>query len=195
MLDDTPEDPKTAVWMAMADHYLDTETRQDIPWTAWRCSSAGLSVDEARDVWCFEVTPAVGHNLWNPVGEWAGWPKDWLIAEITRRAWPKNLLTYVGYRCLAHFNHGVWVSIERCMHLIASFDELDRPHVVRAMVELGRHYFDFCGHGLSKLEPRPRDLVRQLYPDAFEHVMAPATCRGDRLPAGARVSAALEELP
>ena len=60
------------VWEAMADHFLDTETRQDLARTAWRCVQAGLTVEQAARIWRDEICPAVGWNLWQVAGEWAG---------------------------------------------------------------------------------------------------------------------------
>lgn len=53
------EDPQRVdVWVAMADHFLDTETRHELPRTALACLEAGLSAAEARDVWYYEVSRA-----------------------------------------------------------------------------------------------------------------------------------------
>jgi hypothetical protein len=77
------EDPRRIeVWLAMADHFLDTETRHDIPLTAMRCVEAGLSVAEARDVWRYEVSPAVWPNGWSVAGEWDFWEREWLLGTI-----------------------------------------------------------------------------------------------------------------
>lgn len=70
------------VWVAFADQFLDTETRHDLPLAALAAVEAGLSVDEALDVWRFEVFPVVGANLLSIAGEWAGWDEAWLAAEI-----------------------------------------------------------------------------------------------------------------
>ncbi len=72
------------VWEAFADQFLDTETRTWIPRAALTAVEAGFSRAEAYDVWRFEVTPAVSANLLDLAGEWAGWPRDWLVKQIWR---------------------------------------------------------------------------------------------------------------
>jgi hypothetical protein len=54
--------------------------RQDLPLTALCCVEAGLSAAQARQVWQFEVSPAVGFNLLSVAGEWAYWDEDWSSA-------------------------------------------------------------------------------------------------------------------
>jgi hypothetical protein len=68
MLDANEDTARIEVWLDMANHFLDTETRQAIPLTALCCLKAGLSVAAAREVWCFEVSPVVSCNLWNVAG-------------------------------------------------------------------------------------------------------------------------------
>ena len=82
-MNETCTDPATiAIWVSMADHFLDTESRPDLPLTALSCVEAGLSAAEARAVWEHDVAPAVGLNLLSFAGEWAGWDHDWLVARI-----------------------------------------------------------------------------------------------------------------
>src|SRR5262245_40531383 len=91
MLEITEDPRRVAVWTAMADHFLDTETRHSVPFTALRCLEAGLTSEEACDVWRYEVTPVVGMNLWSVAGVWDGWDEAWLIEQI-RRARASNRL-------------------------------------------------------------------------------------------------------
>src|SRR5688500_807381 len=105
-------------WVAMAEHFLDTETRQEIPMTAPRCVQAGLSTEQARLVWQYEVSPAVAFNVWDIAGEWAGWDRDWLVDRIIRlrrrRLGRPGPLSWLRYRLRVHFLHDVWLSIGRC---------------------------------------------------------------------------------
>jgi hypothetical protein len=59
MHDITVDPKRIEVWVAMADHFLDTETRHDIPLTAMRCIDAGMTFSEARRVWRYG---SVGHD-------------------------------------------------------------------------------------------------------------------------------------
>src|SRR5215831_10625735 len=64
MLEDSVAPALIRAWEAMANQFAGTETRHDIPLTALRCLEAGLSVAEARDVWCFEVSPVIVITPW-----------------------------------------------------------------------------------------------------------------------------------
>ena len=111
-----PSERRIAVWMSMADHFLDIDTNDEIPATARLCLEAGLSIDAAREIWRYEVTPAVYLNIWSVAGEWACWDRDLLVQRILEaRARVRGPLGYLLYRFRVHFNHGVWLEIESCM--------------------------------------------------------------------------------
>lgn len=179
----------------MADHFLDTETRHDIPRTALRCVEAGLSIDEARLIWHYEVSPAVGHNLWSVAGEWACWDREWLVATIqqARRGWwhRPGIGRWLAYRLLVHFNHGVWGAISRCMALLGSLTSAaERQRTTQDLTLLARHYFDFCGHDLGKLEPEHLARLRALHAGPFRHLLAPALVPGEVTSAAHRLQLA-----
>src|SRR5262245_32653384 len=147
MLKQLEHPPHVEVWVAMAEHFLDTETRHDIPLTAMRCLEAGLSPDQAREVWCFEVSPAVAFNAWDVAGEWAAWDRQWLVQRIgeLRKIWSNQPgpIQWCLYRARVHFLHGVWVAIERCMEAIAEVSAERREPMSKDLSFLARHYFDF----------------------------------------------------
>jgi hypothetical protein len=192
------QDPRRVlVWVAMADHFLDTETRHDIPTTALRCVEAGLPKDEARMVWRHEVSPAVGCNVWNAAGEWAGWDQAWLVARIERRrlrwdhslAWCRWLRDRVGLDPM----RPVWVSIGRCMDaLLAVHAVEERQQLCRDLGFLARHYFDFCPRDPHTLDDPELQRLRNLYPEPFQHIIGPATRSVERRVGNERVRAALE---
>lgn len=192
------EDPRRIeVWVAMADHFLDTETRQDVPLTALRCVQAGLSTKEARLVWQYEVSPAVGFNGWLVAGEWACWGRDWLVRRIARlrNRWDRRPGTcrWLRYRIRVHFMHGVWVAIERCMDaLLAVSSPGGREQTARDLTFLANHYFDFCPGDFATLEPNARERIRSLYPEPFRAIMASALVPGEASLADGRVRAALD---
>lgn len=116
MDDREPAEKRVAVWMAMAEHFLDTETRESIPRTAEVCVQAGLSVAQAREIWQHEVSPALYANLWSVAGEWAGWDEPWLVQRIrASRRRLRGPLGYLVYRAQVQGLHDVWLEIERCM--------------------------------------------------------------------------------
>lgn len=167
------------VWVAMADHFLDTETRQDIPLTAMRCVEAGLSVAEARDVWRYEVSRAVGFNLCDIAGEWAYWNREWLVERIERlrRRWDNTPWTArtLRYYLRAGIMDGVWRAIARHMEALLGFEGHEaRAQAASDMAMLARHGFDFCPADFGALPEDTLERLRALFPDPFMHAMAPA---------------------
>jgi hypothetical protein len=193
----TCTDPaRVAVWVSMADHFLDTETRHDLPRTALCCVEAGLSAAEARHVWQHEVSPAVGFNLFSGAGEWAGWDRDWLLARIARARlcyWHRPG-TWLSLRWPMPLMGGQWLAIERCIEFLQAFPgERTRQTAANDLTRLARHLFDFGGKDLSTLEPREQQRVRALYPAPFNTLLRSALMRSERKEAEARVQRALAE--
>jgi hypothetical protein len=61
---DTKADPtRRAIWIALADQFLDTETRTWIPHTALQIVEAGYPLEEARRIWRYEVSPGIDQRL------------------------------------------------------------------------------------------------------------------------------------
>lgn len=186
------------VWESMADHFLDTETRQDIPLTAMRCVEAGLSVAEARDVWRYEVSRAVGFNLCDIAGEWACWDREWLVKRIERlrRRWDNAPWTArtLRYYLRAGIMDGVWRAIARSMEVLMGFEGHEtRVQAASDMAMLASHCFDFCPAALSALPDDALERLRSLFPDPFMRAMAPAfVTRDEERLARRRVEAALE---
>jgi hypothetical protein len=198
MIESTEDSERIKVWVAMADHFLDTETRHDIPPTALRCIHAGLSTEAARLVWQYEVSPAVGFNCWDMVGEWAGWNRDWLVKRIEglRNRWDSRPGTcrWLRYRVRVHFIHNVWVAIGRCMDALLAVPVADdRTRMSRDLTYLARHYFDFCPDDPASLTAAERSRIRSLYPEPFQRIMAPAVMREEVFVADRRVRLALGE--
>lgn len=196
---DSADPRRIEVWVAMAEHFLDTETRHDIPLTALTCVRAGLSADEARDVWRHEVAPVVGFNAWDVAGEWAGWPRDWLVESIERQRtrlasrsragrWLRELVDLDVMR-------GVRVSVECCIDaMLAVPSDLDRERLFADLTVLARHYFDFGPTDFATLTNADRQRIRALYPEPFQRLLAPALVCGEAGPANRRVCAALQQI-
>jgi hypothetical protein len=118
-----PHDPaRRAVWIALADLFLDTDTTSSIPVAARACVDAGYSASEARIIWRHEVTPALWPNIWSVAGEWAGWDEAWLVDRIERQRgrWPNRpgAIGSLIYRLRAGSLEETWRAIERCMRAL-----------------------------------------------------------------------------
>lgn len=81
--------------VALAELYLDTDVRDTLPRLAQRIVSSGLTRSQVEQLWRCQITPTVHWNLRSPAGEWAGFDRRWLLAEVARRrekpgivAWP-----------------------------------------------------------------------------------------------------------
>ena len=81
--------------VALSELYLDTDVRDALPRLAQRIVGCGLPRSHIERLWRRQITPAVHWNLRSPAGEWAGFDRHWLLAEVSRRrerpglvAWP-----------------------------------------------------------------------------------------------------------
>lgn len=180
------------LWEAMADQFLDTETRAAIPALALRCAALDLSPEAAFEVWAYEVTPAVWPNLWSMVGEWAGWDRAWLVARIERQRARPSKLRYVQYRCRAHIHRATWRTIDGCMRLLLASPPARREGLARELTWLAERYFDF---GCCE---RPSDTasLRALFERTFEPLFATLVVPSageSKAECQARVEAALNE--
>jgi len=185
------------VWFNMAGHFLDTETRHDLPYTALSCVEAGLSAAQARQVWQFEVSPAVGSNLFSVAGEWAGWDRDWLVDRIERLrvSWWNRPGPWRWLRAPIVLMNDQWLAIERCMTFLQALPgDLPRKRVARDLAWLTRYWIDFCPQDLSTLEAEERELLRQLYPAPFNALMGSTLDRSERAEAERRVQRALSAI-
>lgn len=76
---------RRALWLALADLFLDTEVRWFVPRAAYCAVDSGFGWDETEHILYHEVGPVVGGNLLNVAGEWAGWDSEWLCRTIEER--------------------------------------------------------------------------------------------------------------
>lgn len=141
------DDARRKVWIAFAEHFLDTETRWLLPRSALAAVEGGFSVEEAREIWRYEVTPVVGPNLWDVAGEWAAWYSGWLVEEVSRvarrRRRPPGLLSRLRYRLTVAFLDRYWGAIERLMRSLLAVEPAARRAVAEDLTVLASHYFDF----------------------------------------------------
>jgi hypothetical protein len=128
------EATRNAVWIAMAEHYLDTETRPAMPFTALTCVEAGLSVEAARRIWRDEVEAVLGVNLLSVAGEWAGWEEAWLIEKLkARRAFNTRAWGLMRFVRFVELNLTAWASIERSMNALLSVAPEERAALSREL--------------------------------------------------------------
>jgi hypothetical protein len=71
--------------LAMSELYLDTETRVFVPALALEFVRSQMTAQELRDIWRYEVTPAVSGNLRSVAGEAFGFDAEWLSQRIEEK--------------------------------------------------------------------------------------------------------------
>ncbi len=183
---------QVSVWLAMAEHFLDTETRHCIPETALRCLQAGYHLERARFVWREEVAPAVSFNLWLVAGEWCGWDEAWLVSSIAkRRKLRTSWLSYPLYRLRVNGLHQVWLAVERCIEALSEVSVSERELHTQDLTFLARHYFDFTTQ-VVPLAPQEGQRLRTRL-SSFFHIMTPATLPAERELGRLRVERALSD--
>jgi len=91
-----PDAARRAVWIAFADHFLDTETRQELPWAALAAVEAGHSVEQARGIWSVEV---------RPVGR--------ILEAVEGRRRPRCTASYLAHRIGRRFHDASWAPSRR----------------------------------------------------------------------------------
>lgn len=74
--------PHERLWIALSDLFLDTEVRWSLPYIARVAIEEGFSWSQVCHILDCEVTPVLAPNLYDIAGEWAGFPEDWLLAQL-----------------------------------------------------------------------------------------------------------------
>jgi len=78
----TPEG-RIKLWSALSDLFLDTEISDyTYQYIARVIREDGYTSEEAERVLWYEVYPVLEANLRSVAGVWAGWPDEWLVANI-----------------------------------------------------------------------------------------------------------------
>ena len=176
------DDEQVAVWEAFAEHFLDTETRHEIPRTAQSFLCLGYSISKAHDIWFFEVSPALSINLLSVAGEWAGWDGKWLVERLAPRMNGKAGWLQRRLGPGLSLNRDVWVAIERCARFLLTLeDDKAREVATEDLGLLARHYFDFAP---GKIAPQDRGrreaLFRSTFRPIFSHLVAHAAGESER---------------
>ncbi len=179
MTNTTPTTPEERAWLLLAEHFLDTETRHDLPRAALACVEAGYDVSAIEAALYGRVAPEVGSNLLSITGEWAGWDDAVLLPAMRRRSgdvspWRKVLARRLpGVADTAD-------SIGRFMRLFEATPEDERATTLAALAYLGRLYFDFAPGDPDEQAPRTLERLDAGFVDAFLEAIRPSTYRDDR---------------
>ncbi len=83
--DETEIERRKPVWTALSDLWLDTELNEsDLSYIAREMHASGYSIQELREIYLYEVAPAIFMNLSGVGGEWLGFEDAWLHDKILR---------------------------------------------------------------------------------------------------------------
>ncbi len=133
---------------AMAEHFLDTETRHRLPGTALACVRGGLDVRAARRAWRTLAFPTVGMNFFDVVGEWMGWDPVALRDSIerTHRSWFGRVpfARWAVYALFGWVCEPYWRAIARLIRHLEACPPSWRPARAAALEELLRYGLDFA---------------------------------------------------
>lgn len=170
----TIPDERTEVWLAMANQFLDSEERTDIPHLALTLVEAGLTVDEAHRVWMYEVAPALGGNLWSVAGAWGAWEPELVLTRIYATGWdPRrhHVMGAIAYFIVMAPFLGMFRAIGESMAVLAEVEGEARACRARDLGWLARQFFDFV--------PRPaadadRRRLARMYESCFHRAMGAA---------------------
>lgn len=170
-------------WLAMAEHFLDTETRHLFAKTAWACLRAGLTPSQAREHWRERVAPILSPNILSVAGEWAGWDEAWLVSAIRQRhAQRRTLLRRLQSWTWATLTRSESQVLANCMESLLARPEVEREELVRALTLVFRQAVDFTVPG----EEPSSEQLRALGAEAYQ-LLRPTLSREARLEARQRL--------
>lgn len=70
------------IWEILSDLFLDTDVALFYDSISAKIKSSNYNPKEIKFILLEEVTPVLAFNIYDPIGEWAGFDTDWLIREI-----------------------------------------------------------------------------------------------------------------
>ncbi len=73
------------IWDYLQYFWMDTDPEVLFPPIVDVCAASKYSLEELEQIFWNEIEPAVGFNLWDIAGEWAGFEIDWLSARILEK--------------------------------------------------------------------------------------------------------------
>ena len=109
-------DTRVALWEAFSEFFLDTELDEAVyEHVARVVRASGVTRLEAEAVLWNEVFPVLHRNLQSVAGEWAGWSREWLVANIRPS---QGVARRTGPTILVEEVQGCWDKV--LMHLGAN---------------------------------------------------------------------------
>jgi hypothetical protein len=114
---ETEIEHRKPVWTALSDLWLDTELDEsDLSYIVREMHDSGYSIEELREIYLYEVAPAVYWNLLIVAGEWGfedAWLHDRILRLLRRRTrlgrwWIRALRRRMTYATEEH-----WVDLQR----------------------------------------------------------------------------------
>lgn len=76
---------RPAVWKAMADLFLDTDTSLHYDYIARVTAESPYTLEELEEIFLTEVAPVLEFNLLDIAGEWAMFDDEWVVESIAQR--------------------------------------------------------------------------------------------------------------
>ena len=189
--------PLHRVWLAMGEHFLDTETRHLLPLTSLTCVEAGLGVEAVRETWVNDVLPVLGGNLLSVAGTWDGWDEAWLVSSVERAREARGAAGAI--RRGLHTRLSPDVAGEALESLLLCVEDLGRipgparPAHAQQLSLLARLVFDFVPPAASAWPPESRRSARALAEGPVLTLLGPVILPDEREESAARLRAFLRD--
>ncbi|MBS2033917.1 hypothetical protein JST97_02965 [bacterium] len=124
------------LWLALSELFLDTESRGELPRLAHVALSSGFSWDMVERIYLEEVAPVAGPNLFDLAGDWAGFPPDWLFAQIRGRAPGTTRISLQATEML----HDQWLVLNQLYHHLAEVPDPQQPQRAQSWLWLASQF-------------------------------------------------------
>jgi hypothetical protein len=130
------------VWEAMADLFLDTETRWSIPFVARRCAESGYDDEALERIFWGEIFPEAIPNLLQVAGDWAmlALPEQALINRANHGSIP-----WLTRRAHGWMVQHSWLAAREVTKWLRELSDEERQLRVKALDLLGRRFFEEPG--------------------------------------------------
>ncbi len=161
------------VWLAMSVHYLDTETRPFLLHTARVCLDAGLEFEAAADIWRYEITPLLHHNLHQPAGEWAGFDEEWIYTSCTRCLGHNHVKREQTYLTQSGSANQYLLALKRIYPRLLPLNDISRADYTSQMQVLALVFFGFHLEPRGFLPCADHQSWRHLFDSDFFSLFAP----------------------
>ena len=178
------------VWSAMAEVFLDTETRPSVSLLALACLESGYTQTELDEIWRHEVSPVLAPNLLTMAGAWAWGDLAWMEELIVRRH--RGILDRLWARvCRSH-----WREACRLMDWLRGWPEDERSRVAHALFRMTwAAYSDLSAEALN-LSGLSEASITKIWTEAAVPLMTNLYVKGHEEPLSTylkRGQAALDE--